>query len=322
MEVGMALETRRFIPTADEYQLLAQVWSAAFPATPNNLEEVRKYDATRQPEAYFDRWWLLYLGQVVGWAEWVTPLNHAAPGKYALEWVLHPDQAALEAAFWQQILDRKPPQTVRVLVKAREDWPRRLFYLQQGFAEEYRMWTSVLDLETFDPTPLVRPLPEGLAVYTLAELDYHLPQVQYQHYQMITTLLRDIPTPTPIEPWPFEVWQARVAADPQLMQSGHFLAFDTRLPNDYTPGRMVGVSELWGSPRPGALRNGLAGVLPEYRRQGLATFLKLQAIDYARVRGYRQLITSNHSANRPMLSINEQLGYHKEPAWIHFLGQI
>jgi len=322
MKISMAFEIRSFTPLDDEYQRLAQVWSAAFPATPINLEEVRKYDATRQPEAYFDRWWLLQEQQVVGWAEWVSPLNHAAPGKYALEWVLHPDWTFLETLFWQQILDRQPPQTTQVLVKAREDWLRNQFYRQQGFVEEYRMWTSVLDLESFDPAPFVQPLPEGLAVYTLAELDYQLPQVQYQHYQLITTLLRDIPTPTPIEPWPFEVWQARVAADPQLMLGGHFLAFDTRLPNDHTPGRMVGVAELWGAPRPGALRNGLAGVLPEYRRNGLATFLKLQVIDYAQVKGYRQLITSNHSANRPMLSINEQLGYHKEPAWIHFLGQI
>jgi RimJ/RimL family protein N-acetyltransferase len=46
--------------------------------------------------------------------------------------------------------------------------------------------------------------------------------------------------------------------------------------------------------------------------------LKLHTVRYARDHGYREIRTANDIRNRPMLRINEALGFVKQPAWIAF----
>ena len=61
------------------------------------------------------------------------------------------------------------------------------------------------------------------------------------------------------------------------------------------------------------------GVRRAYRRHGIAWALKVRNIAWARQQGYTHIRTSNDSTNRAMLSINEQLGYQRLPAWIHLV---
>ncbi|MFC4425872.1 GNAT family N-acetyltransferase [Deinococcus navajonensis] len=83
-------------------------------------------------------------------------------------------------------------------------------------------------------------------------------------------------------------------------------------------GEWVGISELHMeiAARPGTVQNGLTGVLPGWRGQGLALALKLAAARSALARGHTQARTNNHSINRPMLAVNEKLGFVRESATI------
>ncbi len=45
---------------------------------------------------------------------------------------------------------------------------------------------------------------------------------------------------------------------------------------------------------------------------------KLQTVRYARDHGYRELRTWNDTRNRPMLRINEAMGFAKQPVWIEY----
>jgi mycothiol synthase len=59
---------------------------------------------------------------------------------------------------------------------------------------------------------------------------------------------------------------------------------------------------------------GYTGVLRAYRGRGVATALKVAAVQWARARGMAYIYTGNDLTNAPMLAINSQLGFEPLPA--------
>jgi len=59
----------------------------------------------------------------------------------------------------------------------------------------------------------------------------------------------------------------------------------------------------------------LTGVLPQYRRRGIAIALKIKTIDYAREHGFRRILTN--SSNPAMRALNTKLGFRAGP-WLVF----
>jgi GNAT superfamily N-acetyltransferase len=55
----------------------------------------------------------------------------------------------------------------------------------------------------------------------------------------------------------------------------------------------------------------MTGVLPAYRRQGIAQALKLLSLRFARQNGYMDVQTLNDLGNKPMLVVNEKAGFRK-----------
>jgi GNAT superfamily N-acetyltransferase len=101
-----------------------------------------------------------------------------------------------------------------------------------------------------------------------------------------------------------------MAHSPNLLPDAYFVAVDG---DEY-----AGTSALWSSPGSNQLYTGLTGVRRAHRRKGIALALKLRGIDYAKTHGVATIKTWNESNNRAMLSINERLGYVRQPAWVDF----
>lgn len=303
---------RPFDHSDADYQTYVQLNNAVYPDRPRTVEDIRHWEATKGPGDVSSTFFLEQDGQAIGWLAFMTPRSNPRPGQLEVEWGLLAGYQDLRDGVWAELMRRMAAHPVHpiqgLVARVREDWPQADFYQSKGFVVGDRMWISSLDLETFDPAPLARPLPPSIGVATLADLDYQNQEVQRQYYGLMVALLRDVPFSQPLEIWPFELWQERVMKDSKLIPQAHFIALSGE--------QIIGVSQLWKSSRPQTLQTGLTGVLQSHRRQGIAQALKLLATQYAQRQGYRYIRTSNHQVNRPMLSINEAMGFVKEPAWL------
>ncbi|HEX2863294.1 MAG TPA: GNAT family N-acetyltransferase, partial [Deinococcales bacterium] len=100
-----------------------------------------------------------------------------------------------------------------------------------------------------------------------------------------------------------------VTGRPGFLPEGMFLAV--------TPdGEYAGLTGMMASAAEPVLYIGLTGVGRAYRRRGVAMALKLRAAAFAAERGIEEIRTWNDSTNRPMLAINEALGFARQPAWV------
>ena len=63
------------------------------------------------------------------------------------------------------------------------------------------------------------------------------------------------------------------------------------------------------------------GVLKNYRRQGIATALKIKAIETLIIKGIKEIRTDNE-INNPMYKINEKLGFYAVPSSLEYLKTI
>lgn len=258
-------------------------------------------------------------GQVVGWGEIAHSPWRFHPRKLYLRLYVEPtvQGQGIGGMLHDRLLDelrRRDALLARASV-AESRAGAIQFFVRRGYAEVERDWPSRLDVAGFDPGPFAsadeRVAKQGIAVTTLADELARDPLVVRPLYELANRGDLGAPSLDPLTPIPFEEWLKGEIDDPQLLPDAYFLARDGE--------RLVGLSSLLRlAGQPDALDTGYTCVDPDYRGRGIAMALKLRAIAYARAHGYREIRTDNHSLNRPMLRINEALGFQRRPAKITF----
>lgn len=99
---------------------------------------------------------------------------------------------------------------------------------------------------------------------------------------------------------PYESWLDAVWGNPMAdLENSLALLLD---------GVPVAIS-CYMSDRETRMESAMTGTLREYRGRGLAGYAKNMALHGARERGFTHAYTGNHEANKPMLAINDRIGY-------------
>jgi GNAT superfamily N-acetyltransferase len=305
----------------EDYPRYVEIHNRVYPDYAESLEEVRHHDAAWDSRRY-ERLRLVAedaAGAMVAYSQ----INHMPsqfhPRKFSLDLLVDPARRRRgtgSALYGRMLEELAARDALLARTEAQESMTASIDFLaHRGFTEVQREWESRLDVATFDAGSFSgaegRTAHAGIAITTLAAERERDPDLLSRVYALHAACERDVPAVDPVTDIPFELFLAHTIDTPGALADAHFLARDGE--------RYVGLSNLFRSLEdPDVLWQGLTGVLREYRGRGIAMALKLATVRYARAHGYPEIRTWNDTRNRPMLRINEAMGFQKQPAWIVF----
>ena len=183
-----------------DYDVVADIWNAAYPDQRSTAEEIRKNDETR-PDNIIMRRFIAEAQIPVGFGVFLNSQDTYDPQKFWLTLALRPEHhgEGLRKGTLQASAERTRalPAPPSFSPGRREDWERQTrFWLERGFEEKMRYFESRLDVASFDPGPYKglekRLAAERIEIKDLGELE-HLPDYRRKIYDLHTTLDADVP---------------------------------------------------------------------------------------------------------------------------------
>ena len=195
----------------------------------------------------------------------------------------------------------------RLRAYVRDDVPSAVAFTKTlGFERVDREWESEIDPQRFDPTPWQPLLAEveasGIEITSIAAVCDGIPDWFDRLHALYSAVEADIPTVDEVQATAAPYFRATAIDSVEAILDAFFVALDGDA--------WVGLTQLRrvdGDPT--SLRQFLTGVSASHRRRGIATALKVVALEWAHERGYTRLRTENAESNQAMLAINHALGF-------------
>ena len=179
-------------------------------------------------------------------------------------------------------------------------------YERNGFEITHTEYVSEIIIPDFDDQKFshwVEKLEKsGIRIEDLRSLQSRYPDWEKKLYLLWMALENDVPTDLVEPTQTIDNWRRTLIA-PWFNPCHVYIAVDG---NEW-----IGLSSYdRGDTVSGSVSTDLTGVLPEYRRRGICSGLKVHALGRMRAEGAERIFTSNEE-NNPMLEINLALGFKK-----------
>ncbi|HEX9987686.1 MAG TPA: GNAT family N-acetyltransferase [Chloroflexia bacterium] len=172
------------------------------------------------------------------------------------------------------------------------------FLAHRAFKREYSYWQMRLDDIAAQQPPT---WPPGISVRTFGNVD----RDARIWAELIVETFNEIATPSSI---------AAQLAEPGVSPDGYFFAVDERTGQDVGTSR-ARIDILGGKP---VGYVGTVGVLPQYRRRGIAQALIAQTLQYLARQGMESAVLNVNDANSPARRLYGKLGWREVARTDHF----
>ncbi len=313
------MKIRQFNQSPEDFQAITDLENSAWPDMPTTVESMRHNHATRPQDIYWKEYVAELDTKIVGFVACGETFWSRKPGKFNIYVVVDPQHQ--RQGLGRQLYDfgvalLQAECTLKVLTAGtREDKTDALRFLaNRGFVQTIREPMSELDVSSFDAAPFGAKQDQvrahGISIHSLQELAEECADWQERYWKLDLAISPDVPSPEPFTPRPLDEWIKSRCESPDFDTATRWIARQGE--------EWVGISELWiTEASTDKAFTGLTGVTRQARRKGVATALKLQAIQYARDHGFRTIVTDNEE-NNPMYQINMALGFTPLPAWLGF----
>jgi GNAT superfamily N-acetyltransferase len=319
--VTISQKTTVRLATPADYPGLVAVGKASYPDYAETVEEWRHWDKTWDHDKYFKlRVVAEDSGRIVGYGQ----VNHMrwafVPTKYRIDITVLPGDRGRGhgTALYDELAMAVRERGARALASAAKesmaDGVR--FLTKRGYREVKRDWESRLFVKGFDfarfATADDRVTKQGIRIVTLADEMQRDPEALHKAFELNEDCRMDVPHVDPPTRHTFDEFRRDDVDAPNALLDAFFIAIDRE-------GRYLGVSNLYRSlDDPTFLWQGLTGVRREARGRGIAMALKLRTVRYAIDGGIEHIKTWNDVKNKPMLAINEAMGFARQPAWVSY----
>jgi mycothiol synthase len=310
--------------TENDYETVANIEKSVNPDLADSADEIRYYDGVREKHLLFKRFLAEDAGgNAFGVGVFRQSAERYHPNKFYLDVNVLPEhrQKGFGMGLLEHLLTQlEDYQVVTARMVTRVDWTHSIRFLEKaGFSEEYRAWESRLDVQGFDASPYLQLEEqlklEGIALKSYADL-LGTPDLMRELWRLDLDASRDMPDPEPFTETSFERFEKRSVNNLDFVPEAYLVAVK---PTSDAKLEFLAESTLWWTEGKTDAWNGATGTRREWRGKKIALALKVKNILWAKKMGIAQIKTFNDDVNRPMLAINEKLGFVKQPAWVHFV---
>ncbi len=301
-----------------DYIFIAELFrklNITWPQYPMSVEELLKADL-RNKSILSKRYVVLESGKPVGYGSirQMSPYNQRTQYKIIILTESDYCRKGIGTSLFNHILTENKIGSDAVLsADAYSVYPELLgFYQKSGFHDNWQETPVIVDINNVDLTGLTTMTAQireqGFEIFAL-ESAQACSERNRELYNLYNKIYETIPSEDDYvyEAPSFENWeQDHILADDVVFDSWFYITYQ---------GEYIGLKEVFFNEAKTELLGGLMGVLPEFRKQGLARLMQLKTIDYAQSLDHKYLRSCTAVSNYPMQKLFQDLGYKQLYVW-------